>query len=94
MSQVNRKEQEINEWCARINAYCGELSSRDNNDKKWYSITHFVDWGTLFTKKAEWQAQMVAYYIRLTKYTPTVDQKEYYDGLLDAINQLVGLLND
>ena len=92
MSQVDPKEQEIYGCWSKIRNYSGLLNQTDDNGYKWHSLVDGVKFEHLLKFKVDWQATMVAYYIRLTKYEPTEVQKQYYDELLDAINQLVGLL--
>ena len=94
MSQVDPKEEQIRIcWC-NIRNLSGSLTRTDNDFYKWHTLADCVRWSDLLRMKGDWQASMVAYYIRLTKYEPIVEQKQYYDQLLDAINQLVGLLNN
>ena len=94
MSQVDLKEQYIKQCWSRITSLSATLANRDNANYKWYSLLHFVHWPDLLRMKADWQATMVAYYIRLTEYEPRQDQKIDYNELLHSIDQLVGLLNN
>ena len=95
MSQVDPKDEQIRLCWINITTLTGNLRRTDNDSGyRWYSVSHFTNWSYLLKLKVDWQADMVAYYIRLTKYEPRQDQKQYYDQLLDAVNQLVGLLNN
>ena len=89
------KEQAISDCWNRIINLTRTLATTDNYyDNKWHSIVHHIIIGILIARKSEWQATMVAYYLRLTQMEPKDDKKQYYDELLKAIDELVGLLND
>ena len=94
MSQVNPKDQELNQCWSRIMSHAYSLSNKDNNSNKWLSLLIYVQWNNLLSNKTDWQAQLVSYYCRLTEYEPNEQQKSNYRELLKAINELVGLLNN
>ena len=67
------------------------LIDRDN-EVKWNTISFYVPLTCLIKYKADLQAELVRYYIRLSTAEPTENIKEHYHRLMDGINELVGLL--
>ena len=65
----------------------------ENADKWDYWLCH-SDWAWLRDHPKLFQAKLIKYYMKLSTAEPTEKIKEYYDKLMDDINELVGHLND